>query len=541
MNIEELSAQDSSRNGLDNLEAHSLSPTGTNGTASRSSQSPTIGHSPAIMGSTSTQTTTSTHSVGISSSHLIPTILPRPETGIHGTFQQQQQSGIADPSHSQQISNQSINSPYPTASRGLVWDFYRIVEHRVSGNTDRAECILCGKKMLGKSADMKRHIVLLCPNRGKINSNQHIVIQKIREQMEKPKTRSKRNYNLAMASSSSSQPQHLVFPTYNNQPHSQDPVIQPPSYTAVAQTHEPYTAPSTSIESRHKYPRLLRPDQVQVAQTPSQMTTVQDRPQTPPRFLNRLKMKLDKGVAAFGIWLDIPSPLTARIVSRLGFDWACVDMEHSPHSATVMAEMVAAIASSNACTPIVRVPSHNIEWFKWALDAGAHGVIIPMVNTVEEMRKIVSYCRYPPVGTRSSGAFYAPYTYGFSNACANEYAAQANQEILVIPQIESKEAVENVNDILSVPGIDAAFIGPYDLHLSLGLQPSGEGFEPEFIKALEKITKAARLHNVPLGIYCSSGEAAKMRANQGFRMLVAVNDTMALLSASADNLSKAKN
>ncbi|KAJ1669877.1 hypothetical protein EV182_008545 [Spiromyces aspiralis] len=163
-----------------------------------------------------------------------------------------------------------------------------------------------------------------------------------------------------------------------------------------------------------------------------------------------------------------------------------------------------------------------------------------MVNTVEEMRKIVSHCKYPPEGTRSSGAFYAPYTYGFSNACANEYAAQANREILIIPQIESREAVDNVDDILSVPGIDAAFIGPYDLHLSLGLQPSGEGFEPEFIQALEKITQAARKSSVPLGIYCSSGEAARMRANQGFQMLVAVNDTMALLSASAEQLSKAK-
>jgi len=249
---------------------------------------------------------------------------------------------------------------------------------------------------------------------------------------------------------------------------------------------------------------------------------------------NQVKEKLKRGEPALGAWLSLPSVPSARIMARLGFDWLLVDMEHSAHNPVLMADMVATIADAGTGAPMVRVPGNSVEWFKWVLDAGAWGVVVPMVNTREEAQRAVAYAKYPPLGTRSIGGAFGPYGFGITDWPS--YARTANDEILVIVQIESAEALQNLDEILSVPGIDVAFIGPNDLHAQLGLTPSTDGVEPEFVEALERIKRAARKHSVALGIFSGRGEAAAERVRQGFLMINVTTDISSMITEATRNL-----
>src|SRR5947209_18941004 len=217
---------------------------------------------------------------------------------------------------------------------------------------------------------------------------------------------------------------------------------------------------------------------------------------------NQVKEKLKRGEPAVGAWLSLPSVPSARVMARLGFDWLVLDMEHTAQNAVLMADMVATIADSGTCAPMVRVPGNSVEWFKWALDAGAWGVVVPMVNSREEAQRVVEYAKYPPLGARSIGGAFAPYGFGITDW--HDYAQTANDEIIITIQIESAQALQNLDEILSVPGIDVAFVGPNDLHAQLGLTPSTEGAEPVFTDALERIKAAARKHHLATGIFSSS-------------------------------------
>jgi 4-hydroxy-2-oxoheptanedioate aldolase len=249
---------------------------------------------------------------------------------------------------------------------------------------------------------------------------------------------------------------------------------------------------------------------------------------------NHVKDKLKRGETALGAWLNFPSIATARVMAQLGFDWLVVDMEHSAHSATLMADMVATIVDAGTCAPFVRVPNNSVEWFKWVLDAGAWGVVVPMVNTREEVQRAVDFSKYPPVGNRSIGGTFGPY--GFGTTEWPEYVKVANDEIMVIVQIESAQALQNLDDILSVAGIDVAFIGPNDLHAQLGLVPSTDGTEPEFLEALESVKVAAGKHHIALGIFSSDGEAATKRISQGFQMISVTTDVGSMITTAKQNL-----
>jgi 4-hydroxy-2-oxoheptanedioate aldolase len=249
---------------------------------------------------------------------------------------------------------------------------------------------------------------------------------------------------------------------------------------------------------------------------------------------NQVKEKLKRGEPALGGWLSLPSVPSARIMARLGFDWLVVDMEHSAQNPVLMADMVATIADAGTCAPLVRVPANSVEWFKWTLDAGAWGVIVPMVNSREEAQRVVEYTKYPPLGARSIGGAFGPYGFGITDWPG--YARMANDEIIVTIQIESALALQNLDEILSVPGIDVAFVGPNDLHAQLGLTPSSEGAEPEFTDALERIKAAARKHHVAPGIFSGNGEAAAERIRQGFQMITVATDISSMISAATRNL-----
>ena len=253
---------------------------------------------------------------------------------------------------------------------------------------------------------------------------------------------------------------------------------------------------------------------------------------------NQVKEKLKRGELALGAWLSLPSVPSARIMARLGFDWLVIDMEHSAQNPVLMADMVATIADAGTSAPIVRVPANGVEWFKWVLDAGAWGVVVPMVNNREEALRAVELAKYPPRGTRSIGGAFGPYGFGVTNW--PEYVRAANNETLLIVQIESAQGLQNLDDILSVDGVDVAFVGPNDLHAQIGLPPSSDGAEPEFMEALERIQASAREHHVATGIFSSNGEAAARRIRQGFQMISVTTDISSMIAEASRNLRMAR-
>jgi 4-hydroxy-2-oxoheptanedioate aldolase len=157
-----------------------------------------------------------------------------------------------------------------------------------------------------------------------------------------------------------------------------------------------------------------------------------------------------------------------------------------------------------------------------------------MVQTREEAERAVAWSKYPPLGTRSVGGVFGPYGFGVTDWAS--YGPQANAQILVAVQLESAQALEHLDEILSVPGIDVAFVGPNDLHAHLGLAPSSEGAEPAFLAALDHIKVRARHHGVALGIFSSNGEAAAARIREGFRMISVTTDMSGLISAAKEQL-----
>jgi 4-hydroxy-2-oxoheptanedioate aldolase len=241
---------------------------------------------------------------------------------------------------------------------------------------------------------------------------------------------------------------------------------------------------------------------------------------------NRLKQLLAEGQPARGAWLGIPSPFSARLLARLPLDWLVVDAEHAPIDPLTLAQMVAAIAEAGGPAPLVRVAQASVENFKRALDAGAYGVIAPMINTPQEAEQVVAWTKFPPLGQRSFGSFYAGLAFGQS---MGEYLKTANEQTLVGVQIESEAALKNLDRIFSVKGLDLAFVGPVDLSISLGLEPLPENPHPRFKRAIEQICKSAKKRRVPLGIFCSNGQAAAERIRQGFQFVNVASDTGGLL------------
>ena len=241
---------------------------------------------------------------------------------------------------------------------------------------------------------------------------------------------------------------------------------------------------------------------------------------------NKILQKLKNGQPARGVWLGIPSVHSVRLLARLPLDWMVIDMEHAPTSLETMTSMVAAVSEVNGPQPVVRLSQANSENIKWALDAGAVGIIAPMVNTGKEAAQVVSWSKLPPIGSRSFGSSYAGLTW---NQTMAENQKASNDQIMAAVQIESKIALDNLDDIFSTPHLDMALVGPLDLSLSLGLDFFSGQPSPLLDDALETILAAARKYNLPLGIYCPSAEIARQRIEQGFLFVNVANDTNILV------------
>jgi len=239
---------------------------------------------------------------------------------------------------------------------------------------------------------------------------------------------------------------------------------------------------------------------------------------------NTVKAALRAGQAQVGTWLSLGSPLAARYMAQVGFDWLNVDIEHSATTWEQAALMFGAIADAGG-VPLARVPFNSLENAKRALDNGAFGIVFPMCCSVEEAKAAVSACKYPPAGERSVGGSLHALNFRCSPA---EYYARANDEILVIVQAEHIQAVEDADAIFSVPGIDAIFVGPNDLLSSMHKTPAMDTNDPQFVEALRHIRETAKKHGVAPGIHVANAEAAKRRIEEGWQF-VAVGSEVAFM------------
>jgi 4-hydroxy-2-oxoheptanedioate aldolase len=245
--------------------------------------------------------------------------------------------------------------------------------------------------------------------------------------------------------------------------------------------------------------------------------------------------------AAYGLWLHSHHFHIARILAAQGLlDWLLLDMEHSPVDLSMSAMILATIAdvSAGQCTPLARVSAGTIDKIKQALDAGAQGIIAPMVNTAQEAADIVRFSRYPPLGERGGGGLTPHLGFGLLNHA--EYIPQANEEIMVGIQIETVEAVENIDAIVGVIDLDMIFIGPFDLHISLNLPPGLWSDAPLFQSAVAKVKAACQKANMPLGILTPNAEAARARQSEGFQFIGVGTDLAHLTNAVRSQFSHLK-
>ena len=246
---------------------------------------------------------------------------------------------------------------------------------------------------------------------------------------------------------------------------------------------------------------------------------------------NRVKELWREGKAAVGTWLVLGSPITAEIIANMGFDWVVVDTEHGSIDIGTTQSIIQAINTTDT-VPMVRVPWNDPMSIKRALDAGAYGLVIPMVNSREEAIWAVKATRYPPLGIRSYGG---PRARLYGGA---DYFEHANEEIALIVQIEHIEAVNHVDEILSVEGVDGFFIGPSDLAISMGLKPGMDQTDPRHVEAVSKVLASGKKHGVPGGIHVGSPEAVNERIAQGFQFIGLSSDEGFLRSTASAAFSK---
>ena len=218
--------------------------------------------------------------------------------------------------------------------------------------------------------------------------------------------------------------------------------------------------------------------------------------------IEKIRTKLYGGVASVGTWLQIPDSNVAEILANAGYDWIGIDQEHGVQSGHKLTDIVRAI-ELHGVAPIVRVCESSPLQCKLALDAGGAGVILPNISSAANLRDLVLACRWPPAGARGVGFSRA----NMFGRYFSEYSEMAKKPI-VVAMIENKEAVENINEIVEVAGVDAIFIGPYDLSASLGAP--GDLNSKILGDALEQVREAAKAAGMPYGIHCVQHDPRKL-------------------------------
>jgi len=249
------------------------------------------------------------------------------------------------------------------------------------------------------------------------------------------------------------------------------------------------------------------------------------------KLTNPVKEKMNRGEATYGTLISMPSPNVAQVLAASGFDWLWFDLEHGPIPFDALHNMINATAVGDAtCTPLTRVPADELWSVKPVLDSGSLGVVFPFVENAETARDAVAATRYPPAGKRGFGPFYAGSRWGLG---LREYAEQADDAILRVMMLESKDAVENAEDILAIDGIDVAFLAPFDLSQSLGVP--GQFDSPAYLDAIALLEIASEQAGVIMGTLVLDADTAKAKLDRGYRFLMLSLD-VALLDGAARDL-----
>jgi len=246
---------------------------------------------------------------------------------------------------------------------------------------------------------------------------------------------------------------------------------------------------------------------------------------------NPLKEKLQQGEVVIGTFVEIGHPDVTEWLSRLGFDWLLLDSEHAPADFETLQRMMQAM-NGTSCIPLVRPQWNEPVVIKRILDLGAYGVLIPWVNSKEDAENAVRFCRYPPEGIRGFG----PRRAGMFDP---DYYKTANEELLVAVQIETEEALKNLDEILSVPGIDACYIGPWDLSVSLGFGIPPLWDEPKYLAAFDRVLEAAKRHKKPACMFATI-DNIEWALEKGFKFNTVDCDDHLLIRAAKAALEKAR-
>lgn len=240
-----------------------------------------------------------------------------------------------------------------------------------------------------------------------------------------------------------------------------------------------------------------------------------------------------EGRTAFGIWSMTPDAFVAELVARAGYDYVCVDGQHGLAD---FADMLAIFQATDAAgaVPLTRVLSNDAGAIGRALDAGAGGVIVPLVNDAREAARAVAACRYPPEGVRSYGPVRAGEVLG------SKTTEDLAGEVLCFVMVETREGLERVEEIAATPGLDGIYVGPADLALSLGLSPTLEITEKKHVQAVLRIKDVCRENGIAAGIHCGAGDWAKRHAEAGFQVVTVTMDTKLIIEAARRELDVAR-
>jgi 4-hydroxy-2-oxoheptanedioate aldolase len=239
---------------------------------------------------------------------------------------------------------------------------------------------------------------------------------------------------------------------------------------------------------------------------------------------NTVKSIWKRGGAAVNGWMGIPSSVAAEGMAQAGWDSLTADLQHGLIDYQTAVSLFQAVATTPTI-PLARVPWNEPGVIMKLLDAGAFGIICPMINTRAECEAFVGACRYAPAGYRSVGPTRALWLHG------GDYVKAANDTVLTFAMIETRKAMENLDDILSTPGLDAVYVGPADLGLSLGGEPRGDQTDPKIVDAIQTILKACKKHKVYAGIHCGSPEYARKAIGWGFQFTTILSDNALLVNA----------
>jgi 2-dehydro-3-deoxyglucarate aldolase len=256
-------------------------------------------------------------------------------------------------------------------------------------------------------------------------------------------------------------------------------------------------------------------------------------------FTNPLKQRFKEPGTLFGLWLSLGSADAAEALAHAGFDWLCIDMEHSPNDSRDVVDQLRAIAAAHLPSePIVRVPFSEGWLIKRVLDAGARTLMFPNVQSADDAARIVRMTQYPTDVARDGLRGVAGVVRAAAYGARRDYATTANAQIATIVQIESAAALACVDEIAATPGIDCLCIGPADLAASLG--HLGDGKHPEVQAAIEKIVAAARRAGIASGIFAMDAVSARQYAQAGINMVSIAADVIWLLKATRQALQEAR-